>query len=94
MKSITWNNGIKESKYFATTRIANDNGNMASKLNSMVQQRKIEFLPAQCVNSNTLKIYGTIIGGDYDFYIYANSQAEINNSKIIIQKCYDILVFK
>ena len=86
MKELIWKDGKKDNVYYAVTKIADDGGITSSKLNSMVQQWR-SVVPAQC-NNGQLRVNKLVVNGDYDFYIYANSQEAVDNSKIIIKEFY------
>ena len=81
---MKWKIGQIDSIYYAICKVANDNGIMASKLNSAMQEI-YSFNPIQCVNGK-LEICGKKILGDYDFCIYGYDENGVENAMKTAEK--------
>lgn len=85
---MNWNDGCKEGRFYSTCFIAEDNGNLASKLSSAV---KIKYrYVVQCESNNQLSIHGKI-PGSYNFWLLTNSKEDLDEAKMfvenVIQNC-------
>lgn len=82
---MNWNDGCKEGRFYSTCFIAEDNGNLASKLSSAI---KIEYrYVVQCESNNQLSIHGKI-PGNYNFWILSNSKDKLVEAKMFAEKLF------